>query len=119
MRNLRDLGMGKSRLDGAIQDEARMLVRDFKNYDGQQVPLPKSFDIAVLNVVWQLVASKCDSFIITNVRTDQRQGGRRVANLTPLSTILGIMIKTKQDQLKENRWQGALSKYSYHIDRQT
>ncbi|XP_045622742.1 cytochrome P450 2L1 isoform X1 [Procambarus clarkii] len=56
LRNLRDLGMGKSYLDSAIQEEAVMLVNDFKKYDGKETPIPQSVNIAALNVIWQLVA---------------------------------------------------------------
>ncbi|KAK8722087.1 hypothetical protein OTU49_012473, partial [Cherax quadricarinatus] len=58
LRNLRDLGMGKSYLEVPIQEEAQMLVNDFRKYDGKAVPLPNSINIAVLNVIWQLVASR-------------------------------------------------------------
>nr|XP_053646650.1 cytochrome P450 2L1-like [Cherax quadricarinatus] len=58
LRNLRDLGMGKSCLEAVIQEEAQMLVNDFRKYDGKEGHLPKSINIAVLNVIWQLVASR-------------------------------------------------------------
>ncbi|XP_069960609.1 cytochrome P450 2L1 isoform X2 [Cherax quadricarinatus] len=58
LRNLRDLGMGKSFLEATIQEEAQMLVNDFRRYDGKAGHLPRSINIAVLNVIWQLVASR-------------------------------------------------------------
>ncbi|XP_068250658.1 cytochrome P450 2L1-like [Palaemon carinicauda] len=58
LRNLRDLGMGKSNLDEAIINEARFLIEDFKQYDGKACTFPESLNIAVLNVVWQMVAGK-------------------------------------------------------------
>nr|XP_053654491.1 cytochrome P450 2L1-like isoform X1 [Cherax quadricarinatus] len=58
LRNLRDLGMGKSFLEAAIQEEAQMLVNDFRKYDGKAGHLPMSINIAILNVIWQLVASR-------------------------------------------------------------
>lgn len=57
LRHLRDLGMGKSRLDGAILHEAQQLVEDFRREEGKAAPLPDSLNIAVLNIIWQLVAS--------------------------------------------------------------
>ncbi|XP_064084062.1 cytochrome P450 2L1-like [Macrobrachium nipponense] len=58
LRNLRDLGMGKSRLDEAIIHEARYLIEDFQHYAGKPSKFPESLNIAVLNVVWQMVASR-------------------------------------------------------------
>ncbi|XP_064084045.1 cytochrome P450 2L1-like [Macrobrachium nipponense] len=58
LRNLRDLGMGKSSLDEAIIHEARCLVEDFQQYAGKPSKFPESLNIAVLNVVWQMVASR-------------------------------------------------------------
>ncbi|XP_066981645.1 cytochrome P450 2L1-like [Macrobrachium rosenbergii] len=58
LRNLRNLGMGKSSLDDAIIHEARCLVEDMKRYAGKPSKFPESINIAVLNVVWQMVASR-------------------------------------------------------------
>lgn len=57
LRNLRDLGMGKTYLEEAIQREAKTLVEDFKKHSGSPTLFPKSINVAVLNVVWQMVAS--------------------------------------------------------------
>ncbi|XP_045133381.1 cytochrome P450 2L1-like [Portunus trituberculatus] len=57
LRNLRDLGMGKTYLEDAIQREAQLLVEDFKTLSGSPTLFPKSLNVAVLNVVWQMVAS--------------------------------------------------------------
>ncbi|XP_064083963.1 cytochrome P450 2L1-like isoform X2 [Macrobrachium nipponense] len=58
LRNLRDLGMGKSRLDDAIVHEARYLIEDFQHYAGNPSKFPESLNIGVLNVVWQMVAGR-------------------------------------------------------------
>ncbi|XP_064083979.1 cytochrome P450 2L1-like [Macrobrachium nipponense] len=58
LRNLRDLGMGKSNLDEAIIHEARYLIEDMKRYAGKPSTFPESLNIAVLNVVWQMVAGR-------------------------------------------------------------
>lgn len=58
LRNLRDFGMGKTYLEEAIQKEATGLVEDFKKFSGTPAVFPKSLNVAVLNVVWQMVASK-------------------------------------------------------------
>lgn len=56
LRNLRDLGMGKTYLEDAIQREAQFMVEDFKKLSGAPTLFPKSLNVAVLNVVWQMVA---------------------------------------------------------------
>ncbi|XP_042870721.1 cytochrome P450 2L1-like isoform X2 [Penaeus japonicus] len=58
LRHLRDLGMGKTRLEEAIQHEAVCLVEDFARHTGRPGPLPWSINVAVLNVIWQMVAGK-------------------------------------------------------------
>lgn len=58
LRHLKDFGMGKSRLVEAIQREANDLVIDFKRRAGSEsiMLLPHSIIIAVLNVIWRMVA---------------------------------------------------------------
>ncbi|XP_037799520.1 cytochrome P450 2L1-like isoform X1 [Penaeus monodon] len=58
LRHLRDLGMGKTRLEEAIQREAVCLVEDFARHAGRPAPLPWSINVAVLNVIWQMVANR-------------------------------------------------------------
>ncbi|KAG0727780.1 Cytochrome P450 2L1 [Chionoecetes opilio] len=58
LRHLRDMGMGKSRLDDAILREADELVKDFKTYTHGPTLFPPSINVAILNVIWQLVASR-------------------------------------------------------------
>ncbi|RXG64389.1 cytochrome P450 2L1 [Armadillidium vulgare] len=58
LRHLRDLGMGKSKLVSAIHFEALELVQAFKAQAGKAVPITKAVTPAVINVVWQMVASK-------------------------------------------------------------
>ncbi|XP_068248303.1 cytochrome P450 2L1-like isoform X2 [Palaemon carinicauda] len=58
LRNLRDLGMGKSYLADAIHREAKLLVEDIRNYTDKPTHFPQSINVAVLNVIWQLVASR-------------------------------------------------------------
>ncbi|XP_042857255.1 cytochrome P450 2L1-like [Penaeus japonicus] len=55
LRQLRDLGMGKTRLEKAIQYEAVCLVKDLGPYRDVLV-LPASITVAVLNVIWKLTA---------------------------------------------------------------
>ncbi|XP_045135811.1 cytochrome P450 2L1-like [Portunus trituberculatus] len=58
LRNLRDMGMGKSRLDDVILREAEELVKDFKKYTHGPTFFPGSISVATLNIIWQLVASR-------------------------------------------------------------
>nr|XP_045617856.1 cytochrome P450 2L1-like isoform X1 [Procambarus clarkii] len=56
LRQLKDLGMGKSSLMEAIQNEAEMLVEDFGKHTGTPQPIPWSLNVAVLNVIWKIVS---------------------------------------------------------------
>ncbi|KAA0184151.1 Cytochrome P450 CYP3213A7 [Hyalella azteca] len=59
LRHLRDLGMGKTALEGSIQQEAEMLVDHLdKNCVGKPAAMNHSINCAVLNVIWQMLASK-------------------------------------------------------------
>ena len=58
LRNLRNLGMGKSYLEDAINFEAQALVDDLKKYNEEPTKFPDSFRTAPLNIIWQMVASK-------------------------------------------------------------
>ncbi|KAF2360770.1 Cytochrome P450 [Trinorchestia longiramus] len=57
IRNLRNLGMGKSYLEEAIHIEAKALVEDLKKYNGEAINYPASFRTVALNIIWQMVAS--------------------------------------------------------------
>ncbi|KAB7497403.1 Cytochrome P450 2L1 [Armadillidium nasatum] len=57
LRHLRDLGMGKSKIEGIIMREVEDLVEDFKGLTKEPSKLPFSINVAVLNVIWQLVSS--------------------------------------------------------------
>ncbi|KAA0188385.1 Cytochrome P450 CYP3214A1 [Hyalella azteca] len=57
LRNLRNLGMGKSYLEEAINTEAMALVEDLKKSGGEAINFPDSFRTVALNIIWQMVAS--------------------------------------------------------------
>lgn len=58
MRALRDLGMGKSRLEESIQNEADMLIKYLDKLDlNSPVGLDLQINVAALNIVWQMSAS--------------------------------------------------------------
>ncbi|RXG71463.1 cytochrome P450 2L1 [Armadillidium vulgare] len=57
LRHLRDLGMGKSKIEGIMMTEVEDLVEDFRNLTKEPSKLPFSINVAILNIIWQLVAS--------------------------------------------------------------
>lgn len=57
LRHLRDLGLGKTRIQTSIQKEASELVAVFEKTAGQPTELGFELNVAVLNVIWQLVTS--------------------------------------------------------------
>ncbi|XP_066981647.1 cytochrome P450 2L1-like [Macrobrachium rosenbergii] len=104
LRNLRDLGMGKSRLDEAIIHEARCLVEDFQRYAGKPSKFPESINIAVLNVVWQMVASRrydlydeevCDFIKIMKTLQEETMGFFIVETCPILKKILPKFVINK------------------------
>ena len=58
LRNLRDLGMGKTYLEQAIHVEAQAIVDDIKSLGEKPMNPPRSLRTAVLNIIWQMVAGK-------------------------------------------------------------
>ena len=56
MKTLKDLGLGKSSLEGAVEFEAKALVEDFKKHVGKPDVLPISLRVAILNVIWRMVS---------------------------------------------------------------
>ncbi|XP_018027005.1 cytochrome P450 2L1-like isoform X3 [Hyalella azteca] len=59
LRHLRDLGMGKTALEDSIQQEAEMLVDHLdKTCVGKPAVMDVFFNCAVVNIIWQMLASK-------------------------------------------------------------
>ncbi|XP_037799814.1 cytochrome P450 2L1-like [Penaeus monodon] len=58
LRQLKDLGMGKSRMTPAIHDEARALVHALRKQAGSAGPVPTALRVANLNVIWDIIARK-------------------------------------------------------------
>ncbi|XP_047472155.1 cytochrome P450 2L1-like [Penaeus chinensis] len=58
LRQLRDLGMGKSKLVAGIQEQALKLVEILKQQANKAAPVPHALKVAVVNVIWQMVAGK-------------------------------------------------------------
>ncbi|XP_068217492.1 cytochrome P450 2L1-like [Palaemon carinicauda] len=57
LRHLKDFGMGKSSFEGVIQYEAQNLVQIFEKTAGQPIEISWCLNVAVLNVIWKLVAN--------------------------------------------------------------
>ncbi|MPC80852.1 Cytochrome P450 2L1 [Portunus trituberculatus] len=51
LRHLRNLGMGKSKVELDIQEEAVHLVEDFKKHTDKDETVPMSLGVAVFNVL--------------------------------------------------------------------
>ncbi|KAL7630386.1 UNVERIFIED_CONTAM: hypothetical protein RMT77_019453 [Armadillidium vulgare] len=57
VHHLQDLGMGKSKIEGLIMREVEELVEEFKGLTKEPSILPEVINVAVANVLWQLVSS--------------------------------------------------------------
>ena len=66
MRQLGSYGLGNSKMEQSIQHEVMQLLQHFRETRGQPVVLDSVINVAVLNVIWQLVASENNSINIGN-----------------------------------------------------
>lgn len=57
LRQLRDLGMGKSKLVAAVHTQAEMLIEEFRKQAGRADKVPHATKVAVVNIVWQMIGS--------------------------------------------------------------
>lgn len=48
--------MGKSKLVTGVQEQARKLVERLKEQANEPKPVPHAMKVAVVNVIWQMVA---------------------------------------------------------------
>ena len=55
---LRDLGFGRKTLDSVMVHEVDQVIDKFLEAENGIVEIKSSFNTAVLNVLWQIVASK-------------------------------------------------------------
>ena len=60
LKSLRDFGFGKNTLDNVIHDEANELYGDMlkESEANGEVCISTTFNVAIVNVLWQIVASK-------------------------------------------------------------
>ena len=59
LHNLRNLGMGKTKLEASIMDEVEMLLKylEDNNLDGP-AEIDWSVNVATINIIWQMFASE-------------------------------------------------------------
>ena len=59
LKNLKDLGFGKNKLDIVIQDEANILIDQLiSNSKTGDILIDTLFNFPIINILWQIVASK-------------------------------------------------------------
>ncbi|KAL7642656.1 UNVERIFIED_CONTAM: hypothetical protein RMT77_007221 [Armadillidium vulgare] len=87
LRHLRDLGMGKSKIVSAIQFEVTELVNHIKKQAGKPAPFPNVLTMAVINVLWQMVASKRYDFDDENILAMHHDMGEAQRSLNRLAFL--------------------------------
>lgn len=55
LRQLRDMGMGKSKIVGAVQKQAKLLVEELKGQADKPAPIPHALNVTIVNVIFQMV----------------------------------------------------------------
>ncbi|KAK7086809.1 hypothetical protein SK128_000310 [Halocaridina rubra] len=58
LKHLINMGMGKNSYESVILNEVISLIKDFENFVGNPGQLPWSINVAVLNVIWRIVADR-------------------------------------------------------------
>ncbi|XP_042884303.1 cytochrome P450 2L1-like [Penaeus japonicus] len=58
LRQLRDQGMGKSRLVAGIHEQAQKLVRALESQANRSAPVPHALRVAITNVIWHMIAGQ-------------------------------------------------------------
>ena len=57
LKTLKDFGFGKKGLEGTLVEEADRMGDYFREKDGQPTLVVNLFNVAILNVLWQIVAN--------------------------------------------------------------
>ena len=57
LKTLKDFGFGKKGLEGVLVEEADRMGDYFREKDGQPTLVVNLFNVAILNVLWQIVAN--------------------------------------------------------------
>jgi len=97
LRNLRNLGMGRSSLEGALHTEAAAMVEDLRKYAAGAVEeTPLSFRTIALNMIWQMVAGKRYDLRSKEVIAFFEKTNELRKNASPLSQIFYFAPKWMQ-----------------------
>ena len=57
LKTLKDFGFGKKGLEGVLVEEADRMGDYFREQDGRPTFVLNLFNVAILNVLWQIVAN--------------------------------------------------------------
>ena len=57
LKTLKDFGFGKKGLEGVLVEEADRMGDYFRETDGKPTRVVNLFNVAILNVLWQIVAN--------------------------------------------------------------
>ena len=57
LKTLKDFGFGRKGLEGVLVEEADRMGEYFREKDGQPTLVVNLFNVAILNVLWQIVAN--------------------------------------------------------------
>ena len=57
LKTLKDFGFGKKGLEGVLIEEADRMGEYFREQDGKPTLVLNLFNVAILNVLWQIVAN--------------------------------------------------------------
>jgi len=98
LKQLRDLGFGKKNLDDVMVEEIDAVIDELLKHKDQSVEINSTFNTAIINVLWQIVASKRfdakdkDTKIIMDTINDMVSSGFAVKSFLPtfLAKILPL-----------------------------
>jgi len=110
--HLKNMGMGKSYIEESIMKEAQMVVDCLgKSYTDKPVQLDRTINLAILNIVWQMIASKrydeddefMKKFIFQQAKlTKIAQGNMMITNYFPwIKRLLPTILFEKFINLRE------------------
>ena len=57
LKTLKDFGFGKKSLEGVLVEEADNIGEFFRNQNGKPILVQNLFNVAILNVLWVIVAN--------------------------------------------------------------
>ena len=66
LKTLKDFGFGKKGLEGVLVEEADRMGEYFREQEGRPTLVLNLFNVAILNVLWQIVANH--RYIISIIR---------------------------------------------------